>query len=136
MVDCFVLRQRYRGIVGVGAWCNGQPIRPSQVQDPARGVLSTGIPAAARTDPEAMAALSARLVRWRKVRMIGSAAAALVNVASGRADAYHESGGRLWDVAGGCAVAAAAGCHVEIQGASLDGPLDVTVTNGLVPLPV
>lgn len=131
VVDLFPLDEVYAGAVGVGATLNGAPIAPSKTSDPGRGVLNTGAPAGLAMDQSAMAQFQAQLTRWRKVRMIGSAAAAIVYVGAGRADAYYERGGRIWDVAGACAVAAAAGCAVAIEGA-LDGPLKVTATNGLI----
>jgi myo-inositol-1(or 4)-monophosphatase len=134
-VDCFALGELFTGLVGAGAWLNGRPIRVSAVDDPARGVLQTGVPARASTDTEAMAALCARIVAWRKVRMIGSAASALAMVAAGRAEAYRESGSMIWDVAGGCALVRAAGGVVRIEGPALDQPLEVAAGNGRAPLP-
>lgn len=133
VVDCPALGEVFSGIVGQGAWLNGAPMKVSDVDDPARGVLMTGIPARAATDPATMAAFTARITRWRKVRMIGSAACALVYVGAGRADAYHETGGMMWDVAGGCAVVEGAGGKVSIVGvdsAALDSRLDVRAHNG------
>lgn len=134
VVDCPALGERFTGIAGGGAWLNGEPTRVSDVSDPMRGILMTGIPARARADDEAMAGFAQRLARWRKVRMIGSAACAIAAVAAGRAEAYHETGGMLWDVAGACAVAAGAGALLRIDGAAPDQPLDVRVTNGAAPL--
>lgn len=134
VVDCPVLGEVYAGVPGHGATLNGAPISVSGVEDPARGVLMTGIPARAATDRAAMDALMARLLRWRKVRMIGSAACALSCVAGGRADAYQETGGMLWDVAGGCALVAGAGGFVSIEAPDgADKPLIVSASNGRVP---
>ena len=47
--------------------------------------------------------------------MIGSAAMASVYVASGKADAYSESGIFLWDIAAGAAIVKAAGGKVKIS---------------------
>jgi myo-inositol-1(or 4)-monophosphatase len=129
VVDLFPLQEVFAGAIGRGATLNGAPIRPSRTADPARGVLNTGAPARLKLDASAQASFLAQLTAWRKIRMIGSAAAAIVYVAAGRADAYHERGGMIWDVAGACAVAAAAGCDVAIEG-DLNGPLSVTVGNG------
>ncbi len=135
VVDCFLTGERYSGAVDLGAWRDGAAIKPSRTTDPARGVLNTGIPARARTDAAAMDVLVTNMLAWRKVRMIGSAAVALAYVADGRADAYRESGSMIWDVAGGCALVAAAGGFVEIGGADFHAPLEVTATNGLLPAP-
>ena len=134
VVNCPALGEVYSGAVGLGATLNGAPIAVSGVANAARGILMTGIPARAATDRDTMEAFAARIARWRKVRMIGSAACALAYVAAGRADAYHETGGMLWDVAGGCAVVAAAGGRVDIVATAPDQPLDVRVTNAIVAL--
>jgi myo-inositol-1(or 4)-monophosphatase len=133
VVECFLLGERFTGVVGVGAFLNGAPIRVSSVSDPARGVLNTGVPAAMRADKQTMEAMAARLMQWRKVRMLGSAAAALAYVAAGRAEAYSESGAMLWDVAGGCALVEAAGGVARMRGDRIEGPLEVDASNGIVP---
>ena len=134
VVDCFLVGELFSGVVGQGAWVNDAPIQVSVAASPAIGILQTGIPARARSDPSAMAELSARMAEWRKVRMIGSAASALAYVAAGRAEAYRESGSMLWDVAGGCALVEAAGGQVRIVGDKLDAPLEVSASNGQIPL--
>lgn len=133
VVDCFVLGERFTGLVGAGAWLNEAPMRVSDIADPAAGILHTGIPARASTD--SMAKFEKRLSAWRKVRMIGSAATALAYVAAGRAEAYRESGSMIWDVAAGCALVKAAGGVIEISGPGLDAPLEVAAGNGRSPLP-
>ncbi|MET0181972.1 MAG: inositol monophosphatase family protein [Caulobacterales bacterium] len=135
VVDSFLTDERFTGIVGHGAALNGAQMAVSKVTDAARGIICTGIPARARTDAAAMDILVANMKAWRKVRMIGSAAMALAYVASARADAYRESGSMIWDIAGGCALVAAAGGFVEIIGDDLGKPLEVTATNGLAPKP-
>lgn len=134
VVECPDLAETFTAIVGKGAWVNGAPVHVSEVVDPARGILMTGIPARAATDPETMAAFTARITRWRKVRMIGSAACALAYVGAGRADAYRETGGMMWDVAGGLAIVAGAGGVIHVKGVDGDpvrGRLDVTATNAV-----
>lgn len=133
VVDCFVMDERFTGLVGEGAWLNGRPIRVSTIADPAGGILQTGVPSRASAD--SMALFEARLKSWRKVRMIGSAATALAYVAAGRAEAYRESGSMIWDVAGGCALVKAAGGEFRISGEALDQPLEVAAGNSYVALP-
>lgn len=133
VVDCFALGERFTGIVGEGAWLNGVPMRVSDIDSPAAGILQTGVPS--RASAESMALFEARLKLWRKVRMIGSAASALAYVAAGRAEAYRESGSMIWDVAAGCALVRAAGGVFQIDGPALDQPLDVAACNGRVALP-
>lgn len=126
------LGELYLGAVGAGATLNGRAILTSAVDDPSRGILATGIPARARTDDSEFAAFMQAMFEWRKVRMIGSAAAALACVAAGRADAYREMGAMMWDVAAGCALVEAAGGRVAIVGDALDAPLIVRADNGRV----
>ena len=133
VVDCFVTRERFTGAVGHGAWLNGAPMRVSAIENPARGILQTGVPS--RAGDDSMKAFEERLRTWQKVRMIGSAATALAYVAAGRAEAYRESGSMIWDVAAGCALVEAAGGKVRIEGAALDQPLEVAASNGSAPIP-
>ena len=133
VVDCFALNERFKGLAGEGAWLNNEPIKVSTIADPAKGILQTGVPAAAGA--ESFAKFETRLKAWRKVRMIGSAASALAYVAAGRAEAYRESGSMIWDVAAGCALVRAAGGEFQISPAGLDQPLEVSAGNGLVPMP-
>jgi myo-inositol-1(or 4)-monophosphatase len=133
VVDCFLLQERFAGIVGEGATLNGAKICVSEIADPASGILQTGVPA--RAAPQTMARFEGRLRTWRKVRMIGSAASALAYVAAGRAEAYRESGSMIWDVAAGCALVAAAGGAFHIGAGALDEPLEVAATNARVAMP-
>lgn len=134
VVDCFLAGEQFVGLVGAGAWLNDAPIAVSATGDPRKGILQTGVPARARADAAAMAAMGRLIGQWQKVRMIGSAATALAYVAAGRAEAYRESGSMIWDVAAGCALVRAAGGVARIEGA-LEGPLEVAAGNGAAPLP-
>ena len=132
-VNCFLLDELFTGADANGAWLNGRAIQVSEIDDPARGILQTGVPA--RADAASFAQFEARLRTWRKVRMIGSAATALAYVAAGRAEAYRESGAMIWDVAGGCALVRAAGGRAEYSGPALDGPLEVVAHTACIPAP-
>lgn len=133
VVDCFVTRERFTGAVGLGAWLNGAPMRVSTIENPAKGILQTGVPS--RASESSMQAFEQRLRTWQKVRMIGSAATALAYVAAGRAEGYRESGSMIWDVAAGCALVESAGGKVRIEGDALDQPLEVAASNGAADLP-
>ncbi|MGD9966170.1 MAG: inositol monophosphatase [Hyphomonadaceae bacterium] len=133
VVDCFLMRERFTGARGEGAWLNGAPMRVSDIDAPGKGILQTGVPS--RASDVSMRAFEERLKTWQKVRMIGSAATALAYVAAGRAEAYRESGSMIWDVAAGCALVQAAGGAFRIDGGALDRPLEVAAGNGRVILP-
>jgi myo-inositol-1(or 4)-monophosphatase len=64
VVDCFVLSERFTGIVGEGAWLNGAPMRVSDIADPAGGILQTGVPA--RASDASMKLFEERLRTWRR----------------------------------------------------------------------
>ena len=74
-----------------------------------------------------------RLVyRVRKIRIMGSAALAMTYVASGRMEAYIESGIRLWDIAAGGLILECAGgdfWHEPVPGAH---KYRVMANNGLL----
>lgn len=131
----FELEEMYIGAVGAGAEMNGRALRVSSTALASEGLLATGIPARALTNQAFAAQMMGRMAAFRKVRMIGSAAAALCNVAAGRADGYWERSIMLWDVAAGCALVRAAGGRARIEGNALDQPLNVTADNGVLAWP-
>jgi myo-inositol-1(or 4)-monophosphatase len=122
----------YRGMAGGGAWRDDAPITVSTVRDRSRAVLATGFPAGRDYDENALRSFVGRIQAFQKIRMIGSAAIALALVADGTFDAYFEEGGRIWDVAAGLAIVAAAGGCVAWESIHPAPALRVTATNGLV----
>jgi myo-inositol-1(or 4)-monophosphatase len=98
------------GGAGLGAYVDGQPIVVSDTATVAEAAICTGFPA--RFDFQSD---SARANFWRtvspyaKVRMFGSAAMSLLQVARGTADVYSEKSIMLWDVAAGLAIVEGAG---------------------------
>lgn len=64
-------------------------------------IISVGFAKWAETIDGMLPTLERLLHRVRKVRIMGSAALSLAYVASGRFDAYVETGLRLWDIAAG-----------------------------------
>jgi myo-inositol-1(or 4)-monophosphatase len=117
-----------------GAWLNERPIQVSQQKELRSSVLNTGFPARQNYSPTVMQQFTDNLQRWRKVRMLGSAALALAYVAVGRAETYQEQGTLFWDVAAGCALVKAAGGQYQIAGNHFHEPLNVVATNGVVDL--
>lgn len=105
----------FSGIVGEGAWCNEKPISVSELADRSQAALCTGFPVASDFDDESLQSHFARIRSFKKVRMLGSAAVALCQVACGRADFYLEQGVQFWDVAGGLALVKAAGGNVSLE---------------------
>ncbi|MBF0308622.1 MAG: inositol monophosphatase [Magnetococcales bacterium] len=111
-------QELFSGVVGEGAWLNGQPLSPSSVVDRKQGVLGTGFPVRSDFSSEGLGRFIGEIQGFRKVRLLGSAALSLAYVAAGRLEAYREENIMFWDVAAGWALARAVGCQSE---ASWDG---------------
>lgn len=111
----FLRNDLLAGGPGFGAKCNDKPMQVSGVSEAANAALVTGLPANRDFSGESMAEFSRQLARYKKVRMLGSAASSLALVARGIFDVYHEQDIMLWDVAAGAALVEAAGGAVLMQ---------------------
>lgn len=126
----------YWGAAGLGAWCDGEPIRAAVTARLSEALVSVGDFAVG----EGAAALNerrlclARLLaeRARRVRMWGSAAIDLAFVAAGRTDASAMFTNKPWDTAGGVAIARAAGA-VVMDAAGADHRIGSTATISCAP---
>ena len=105
--------ETFSGIVGEGCWLNGAPVRVSALTNPAEAILATGLPTFRSHEAASLTNFVHDLRRFKKVRMLGSAALMLAYVAAGRIDAYGEDDIMLWDVAAGLALVRAAGGFVS-----------------------
>jgi myo-inositol-1(or 4)-monophosphatase len=110
----FTAQKTYLGIPGDGTYINGKKITPAWVNKIADACIMTGFPAAADKSAPAMEIFMREVSRYKKIRMIGSAALALAYVGEGVADTYYESGTNLWDVAAGLAIIKASGGHYRL----------------------
>ena len=127
--------QMHVGVVGKGATTDGkEPMQVSDVDNPGQAVLATGFPTGRSYEPNDLAEFIAKVRRFKKIRMIGSAAVSLANVASGVWEVYHEENVFLWDVAAGLALVEAAGGKVVYSKLSSEGTFNVTASNGRVTL--
>jgi myo-inositol-1(or 4)-monophosphatase len=133
VIEHFELGETYYGGPGLGAWLNGAAMTVSGVSDPFKGTLMTGLPAHRTFTPEKLDGFAREIGRWRKVRMVGSAALAAAFVAAGRADRYAEDGALLWDVAAGAALIEAAGGRALISAGGSQEPRRVCFDNGVLP---
>jgi myo-inositol-1(or 4)-monophosphatase len=103
---------------GGGAWAGGHRVRANPVTDLSLGVVELNLGAGSQ---RALAdrLLGALVPLVRDVRRGGSAAAALAQVADGRADAYWGPGLQAWDgAAGALLVVEAGGCFGDLSGAT------------------
>ncbi len=110
----FTAQKTYLGIPGDGTYINGKKITPAWVNKISDACIMTGFPAAADKSAPAMEIFMREVSRYKKIRMIGSAALALAYVGEGAADTYYESGTNLWDVAAGLAIIKASGGHYRL----------------------
>lgn len=125
----------YWGGPNLGAYCDEVPIQVSSVTNLVEAAICTGFPA--RFDREDLTATVdfQRLAKpFGKVRMIGSAAMSLVNVANGSAEAYTERRIMLWDVAAGLAIVRGAGGRASATPLGKDWSCVADATNGRVRL--
>lgn len=106
----------YEGVIGQGAWVNKQPIRIKPFRRPEKAILCTGFPSSMDFSETTMTNFITRVKKFRKIRMIGSAALSLAFVASGKVDAYYEKNIKIWDVAAGLALVKAAGGEIICKG--------------------
>jgi myo-inositol-1(or 4)-monophosphatase len=120
----------FSGIVGVGAWVNGQKVTVSHIDEKSNGVICAGLPVSADLSSSYFTRLSERLREYKKVRFFGSAALSVAYVGSGRAEVYYEEGIALWDVAAGLAIVEAAGGKFQIRPKSKEYTLEVIASNG------
>jgi len=105
----------FSGIVGEGAWLNGQKIEKSNIKESSSAVLATGFPSYRNYDETVLLEFVSKIKDFKKVRLLGSAALSLAYVACGRVDAYSEEDIMLWDVAAGLALVEAVGGYTSIK---------------------
>jgi myo-inositol-1(or 4)-monophosphatase len=105
----------FTGGMGLPFCINRKAHAPKWESDRAKACLSTGFPHEMKRDPESMNRFINRLLEFKKVRMIGTAALAVSYVAAGYCDVYYETGIKLWDIAAGLAFANSVGAAVRLR---------------------
>ena len=116
VIDHPALGTRYAGAEGLGATCNGQPIRGSECSGLSDALVAVGDyavgPDAAVQNAERLALTELLYPRVQRIRMIGTAATALTWVAAGYFDAMVMFSNKPWDTMAGVAIAREAGVVV------------------------
>ena len=130
VINDFNHNEIYFGSIETPSMKNNELLRVSDIKNAEKGTLMTGLPANTDYSDIGMKKLIERFQKWKKVRMIGSAAMASIYVASGKAEMYFESGTNIWDVAAGIAIAEAAGGKAIISNQKADHSLDIEISNG------
>ena len=139
VVQDTALDREFAGVVGAGATLNGVPIKVRAPPDLATALVATGFQATAAHRARQGQVLAGVLPHVRDVRRGGSAAIDLASVGAGLVDAFFELGLAPWDVAGGSAIAEAAGARIaSIDVPNARGPLVVAaaprIMDGLLDL--
>lgn len=122
--------QVYSGLTGQGAWLDDQKINVSAVDIKGQAVLATGFPSGRNYDTDSLLPFVHSVQSYKKVRMLGSAAMMLAQVAAGRFEAYEEADIYIWDVAAGLALVQAAGGTFSMTPGSGPYKYHVRATNG------
>lgn len=115
----------YTARKGMGAFCNGVPIKVSGQEDITKSLVLTEM--GFKKDPEHFKTMMTNItnilsIPVHGIRSPGSAAVNMCLVACGSADAYYHMGIHCWDMAGGAAIIReAGGVIMDISG----GPFDL-----------
>ena len=110
----------WTAIRGGPACLNGEIIHVSRRNRLDKAIISIGFAKYKSTLDRMIPVLNRLVYRVRKIRIMGAAALAMTYVASGRMEAYIESGIRLWDIAAGGLILECAGgdfWHEPVPGA-------------------
>jgi len=106
------LRETFAARQGNGATLNGAPIHAAATTDLARGMVECGW-SPRRPNPRFWKAIADVMGQGAAMRLGGSGAMGLADVAAGRIDAYVELHINLWDAAASLAILAEAGAYVS-----------------------
>ena len=117
----------------IGAYINDIPMQVSEISDVSKSVLCTGIPSRFNLDDnDNILNLNNLLIKFGKVRMLGSASIALLQVAKGSAEFYTEQDIMLWDIAAGLAIVEGAGGEISMLPGNYKYSFNVFASNGVV----
>jgi myo-inositol-1(or 4)-monophosphatase len=117
---------------GAPARLNGKVIHASRRKKLAEAMVAIGFSKTQESLNENLPVFNALVRRVRKIRMMGAAALSLVYVASGRFDAYIESGVSLWDIAAGGLILECAGGEFWHRPLPEAGQYRMIANNGLL----
>lgn len=132
IVNAPLLGEWYVAEKGKGAWRNGERLTVSAVDDCREALVATGFPyTVTECVDEILLRLRQVLISVQGVRRCGAAALDLAWLASGRFDAYYETGLKPWDVAAGALLVREAGGRLTaMDGSSHTLFSSVLATNG------
>jgi myo-inositol-1(or 4)-monophosphatase len=120
----------WTAIRGQQARLNGKVIHVSRRRKLGEAIVGIGFAKERLTLKRMLPTFNGLIHRVRKMRIMGAAALSMVYVASGRMDAYLESGLRLWDVAAGGLIVECAGGVFWRRSLSGDYAYEIIASNG------
>jgi myo-inositol-1(or 4)-monophosphatase len=130
-----IRNEMWTGQRGDAAKLNGAPVNVSARAELAEAVISIGLSKTGETINTNFPRLQQMIHRVRKCRVFGSAALDLAYVASGRFDAYIETGISLWDIAAGSLLVESAGGTVDLRPReNMKDKYSIAASNGLIDL--
>lgn len=104
-----------RGYVGEGAWFNNDKLyKPPEIARE-QSVLGTGITTYMNLEDGSLEELISNIIKYKKIRMLGSAAVMITYVGLNRFNAYMEKDIKLWDIAAGLAILKALNIPYNIE---------------------
>ncbi|WP_427888247.1 inositol monophosphatase family protein [Kribbella sp. GL6] len=116
VIDHPALNTTYVAAEGLGATCNGKPIRGSECTELSEALVAVGDyavgPDAERVNADRVALTRRLFPRVQRLRMIGTAATALTWTANGYFDALIMFSNKPWDTMAGVAICREAGVTV------------------------
>jgi myo-inositol-1(or 4)-monophosphatase len=118
--------------VGEAARLNGRRIQVSRRTKLEEAIVSIGFAKYTSSLRTMMPIFTELVPRVRKIRIMGAAALSLVYVATGRFDAYTETGVRLWDIAAGGLIIECAGGEFFREPVEGDHSYRLIANNGLL----
>ena len=104
MVYDFNRDELIQGYVGEGAWLNDKKLSKPLEIDRKQSVLGTGITTYMNLEDDSIKNLISNILKYKKIRMLGSAAIMISYVGLNRFNAYMEKDIKLWDIAAGLSI--------------------------------
>jgi myo-inositol-1(or 4)-monophosphatase len=124
-----LLNELYTATVDGPARCNGDIVHVSDTAGLAEAIVCSGMDKSPDTDIPPYTMVERFAANVQRVRILGSAALDLCQVARGAADGYWESGIYIWDVAAAGLIVRRAGGRAEILDRLDDGRLSFLASN-------
>jgi len=117
VVYCLFSNQVYASLNKNGAFKSNDRISVSKIKDKNEAILATGFPSGRNYSKKSLDKFIINVQKYKKIRMLGSAALMLAYVSTGVFDAYYEEDIYIWDVAAGLSlIAEAGGSYIIIPG--------------------